>query len=147
MQLQRNSRNLLSVHVGRQGLVSHPRVVVGYPKKVADDIRMTRLHRLIRRMFRTIGSGVKLSGYCTRHGDRLLQFLWKSREKGHAKDLDSSPHVYALRHFPVQLRRDKRVSELVEVEKENTRSRRGRIVVWRRGASPGKIPQTRSWKK
>ncbi|MFI5421631.1 MAG: acetoacetate decarboxylase family protein [Nitrososphaerales archaeon] len=93
---------------------------LGYAKKVADDIRMTRLHKLTPHV-PYFGPGVKLSGYCTRHGDRLLSISMEIKRKASSKDLISSPHVYAFRHFPVNTEGQTEVRELVEVEKENTR--------------------------
>ena len=63
---------------------------LGYAKKVADDIRMTRLHRLIPHV-PYYGPGVKLSGYCTRHGDRLLNISLEIKRKGMQKISNQRP--------------------------------------------------------
>ncbi len=91
---------------------------LGYPKKIADDIHMTKLHKFIPRV-PYYGPGVKISGYCARHGDRMLSVELEIERKGTVKDLASSPSVYALRHFPVSSTGQSIVNELVEIEKGN----------------------------
>lgn len=91
---------------------------LGYSKKLADDIHLTRLHKYIPKV-PYFGPGTKLSGYCARHGSRILSVGLEITRKGTAKDLVSSPSVYGLRYFPANTEGQKMVNELVEIQKGN----------------------------
>jgi len=91
---------------------------LGYSKKLADDIHMTRLHRLIPKV-PYYGPCVKLSGYCARHGSRLLSVSLEIKRKGTPQDLVSSPSVYGLRYFPANTPGQNSVNELIEIQKGN----------------------------
>jgi hypothetical protein len=79
---------------------------------------MTRLHRLIPKV-PYYGPGVKLSGYCARHGSRLLSVSLEIKRKGTPQDLVSSPSVYGLRYFPANTPGQNSVNELIEIQKGN----------------------------
>ena len=91
---------------------------LGYSKKLADDIHLTRLHRYIPKV-PYYAPGTKLSGYCSRHGSRILSVSLEITRKGTVKDLVSSPSVYGLRYFPANTEGQKMVNELVEIQKSN----------------------------
>jgi acetoacetate decarboxylase len=92
---------------------------LGYSKKLADDIHMTRLYKYIPKVS-YYGPGAKLSGYCSRHGSRILSVSLEITRKGTPQDLMSSPSVYALRYFPVNAEGQNKINELVEIQKGNS---------------------------
>lgn len=92
---------------------------LGYAKKLADDIHMTRLHKYTPRVS-YYGVGTKLSAYCARHGSRILNLSLSITRKGTGKDLIPAPSVYAQRYFPANMEGQKSVNELVEIQKGNT---------------------------
>ncbi len=92
---------------------------LGYAKKLADDIHMTRLHKYIPKV-QYYAPGTKLSGYCARHGSRILSISLDITRKGVSQDLMSAPSVYALRYFPANMEGQKRINELVEIQKGNS---------------------------
>jgi hypothetical protein len=91
---------------------------LGYAKKLADDIHLTRLHKYIPKV-PYYGIGTKLSGYCSRHGSRILSVSLEITRKGSSKDLQSAPSVYARRYFPSNMEGQDSVNELVEIQKGN----------------------------
>ena len=93
---------------------------LGYSKKLADDIQMTRLHKYIPKV-PYYGPGTKLSGYCSRHGSRILSVSLSITRKGTSQDLISSPSVYGLRYFPANTQGQKMVNELIEIQKGNAK--------------------------
>ena len=93
---------------------------LGYSKKLADDIHLTRLHRLTPKVSQ-YGPGLKLAGYCARHGSRLISLSLEIVRKGTAKDIISSPSVYGWRYFPANAQGQNDVNELVEIQKGNSR--------------------------
>jgi hypothetical protein len=86
---------------------------------LADDIHMTRLHRYVP-IVPYYAPSTKLSGYCARHGSRILSLSLEITRKGTPKDLVSTPSVYGLRYFPATMEGQKYVNELVEIQKGNT---------------------------
>lgn len=93
---------------------------LGYSKKLADDIQLTRLHRYVPKV-PYYGPGVKLSGYCARHGSRLLSVSLEIKRKGTSKDIISPPSVYGWRYFPANSSGQNSVNELVEIQKGNAK--------------------------
>ena len=92
----------------------------GYPKKIADEIAMTRFH-IHNKLAQSPDVGVKMAGYCTRHGTRLMKVWIKIEKKGKADDLIKFGSTFGFRHFPKTHESQTGVAELVEVIKTNMR--------------------------
>lgn len=90
----------------------------GYPKKIADEIVMTRFHSH-NKIIGLPREGVKVSGYCTRHGSRLLTLLVELKRAGGVEDLIRFGSTFGVRHFPTTHGSQTGVNELVEVIKTN----------------------------
>lgn len=88
----------------------------GYPKKLADDIVMTKLHPL-NPLTGGIGVGSQLSGFATRHGQRIFTVHVKVNRKGSSGDVIRFGSTYGLRLFPATDATQTAVRELVEVTK------------------------------
>ncbi len=88
----------------------------GYPKKLADDIVMTKLHPL-NPLTGGIKVGSQLSGYATRHGERIFTVHVKVNRKGSSEDVIRFGSTYGLRLFPATHPSQTHVQELVEVSK------------------------------
>jgi acetoacetate decarboxylase len=88
----------------------------GYPKKMADEIAMTKLHPL-NPLTGGIKIGSNLSGYATRHGQRIFTVRVKITRKGTAEDVTKFGSTYGLRLFPATDSTQTQVRELVEVKK------------------------------
>ncbi len=93
----------------------------GYPKKIADEIVMTRFHRF-NRFAEAAGEGVRLTGYCARHGYRLLTVRLKINRRGAVDDIMKFGATFGYRHFPTTHESQTAVSEIVEVIKTNSRA-------------------------
>ncbi len=93
----------------------------GYPKKIADEIIMTRFH-VHNKIIGLPRAGVKVSGYCTRHGSRLLTLSVELKRQGSVEDLIRFGSTFGVRHFPTTHDEQTGVKELVEVIKTNLQS-------------------------
>jgi len=93
----------------------------GYPKKIADEITMTRFH-IHNKAIGLPKEGSRATGYCTRHGSRLLTVSVKIKRKGDVNDLIRFGSTFGLRHFPTTHEQQTGVKELVEVIKTNTQA-------------------------
>ncbi len=90
----------------------------GYPKKIADDIVMTKLHPL-NPLTGGVKAGSQLSGYATRHGERVLTVQVKVNRKGSSDDVIRFGSTFGLRLFPATHPSQTHVQELVEVSKSS----------------------------
>ncbi len=90
----------------------------GYPKKLADDIAMTKLHPL-NPLTGGVKVGSQLSGYATRHGERIFTVQVKVNRKGSSDDVARFGSTYGLRLFPATHPSQTHVQELVEVSKSS----------------------------
>jgi acetoacetate decarboxylase len=97
----------------------------GYPKKIADDISMSRPHPL-NGLIGGLRPGLRLGGYCVRQGRRLLSLRVSLERKGGEADVKRFGSVYGLRLFPRTHESQAEVRELVEVLRES----RGLGEVW-----------------
>ncbi len=88
----------------------------GYPKKLADEIAMTKLHPL-NPLTGGIRAGSRLTGYATRHGHRIFTVKVKINRQGSADDTIRFGSTYGLRLFPATDPSQTPVRELVEVTK------------------------------
>jgi acetoacetate decarboxylase len=93
---------------------------LGYSKKLADDIHMTRLYKYVPKV-PFYGPGARLSGYCSRHGSRILSLSLEITRKGSPSDIVSSPSVFGLRYFPSNAEGQNEINELVEIQKGNAK--------------------------
>jgi acetoacetate decarboxylase len=92
----------------------------GHPKKLADRILATHLHPL-NPLVGGARPGVSMSGFCTRHGERLLSLQIELETKGIQSDLANFGVPFALRHFPTTHESQTDVNELVELMRYNAR--------------------------
>ncbi len=86
----------------------------GHPKKLADRILTSWLHPL-NPLVGGPRPGVNVSGFCTRHGDRLLTLQIKLQKQGGSSDLANFGSPFALRHFPPTHESQTNVNEVVEL--------------------------------
>lgn len=89
----------------------------GYPKKMADEIAMSKPHPL-NPLIGPARPGLRLSGYCVRQGSRLLWLRLTLRRQGGEADLRRFGSVFGLRLFPATHQEQAEVRELVEVLRE-----------------------------
>jgi len=94
--------------------------LLGYPKKIAEDIQMTRTHPL-NRLAASFGEGMGLMGYCTRHGKSLVEIGLTIKKRGDKKDVFDLGAAYGLRHFPGVGKKGTPVNEVVEIVKSGFR--------------------------
>lgn len=88
----------------------------GYPKKMADEIVMTKLHPL-NPLTGGVKVGSQLSGYAIRHGERIFSVHVKVGRRGSGEDVVRFGATYGLRLFPATDTTQTHVQELVEVSK------------------------------
>ena len=93
----------------------------GYPKKIADEILMTRFHKH-NKLVGFPRPGVKMLGYCVRHGFRVLTVEVELEREGSGEDLIRFGSTFGLRHFPTTGENQTGIKELVEVVKTNTQA-------------------------
>jgi hypothetical protein len=94
--------------------------LLGYPKKIADDIQMTRTHPL-NRALGSLRKGLGIMGYCTRQGQNLVKIGLTIKRRGDSSDVMDLGAAYGLRHFPGVGRKGTKVNEVVEVIKQGFR--------------------------
>ena len=82
-------------------------------RNLADRILTTWLHPL-NPIVGAPRPGVSLSGFCSRHGERLLSLQVNLRNKGTQADLANFGVPFALRHFPRTHESQTDVNESVE---------------------------------
>lgn len=92
----------------------------GYPKKIADEIVMTKLHPL-NPLTGGIKVGSRLSGYAVRHGSQVFSVGVRVDRKGSAEDVVRFGATYGMRLFPSTDPTQTAVQELVEVSRSNLR--------------------------
>lgn len=88
----------------------------GYPKKMADEIVMTKLHPL-NPLTGGVKVGSQLSGYAARHGGRVFTLNVKVNQRGSADDVIRFGATYGLRLFPATDPTQTHVRELVEISR------------------------------
>jgi hypothetical protein len=94
--------------------------LLGYPKKIADDIQMTRTHPL-NRLAASFRKGIGVMGYCTRQGRSLVEIGLTIERRGDRKDVIDLGAAYGLRHFPGVGKKGTPVNEVVEIVKSGFR--------------------------
>lgn len=93
----------------------------GYQKRLADKIRMTRLHPLNPKLG-PMGPGMVASGFCVKGADRTLSVRVTVGREGVPGDLPSFGPTFGMRRFPTTNPTQAQVDEPVEILKSNSRA-------------------------
>jgi Acetoacetate decarboxylase (ADC) len=93
----------------------------GYPKRLADEVAMSKLHPLNPGM-KPMGAGTELSGYCVKGGERVLTVRVNVEKRGEPKDLLAFGSTFGMRRLPRTDPSQHEVGEAVEVVKSNART-------------------------
>lgn len=93
----------------------------GYPKRLADAVRMTRLHPLNPGL-KPLGAGSGLSGFCVKGPEETLRVRVDLERSGSPSDLLAFGATYGMRNFPATDGSQTGVTEPVEILKSNSRA-------------------------
>ena len=94
-------------------------ILIGYQKRLADRISMTKLHPLNPGL-KPISPGTRFGGFCVKGSEQTLSLEVAVEKAGGPSDLPSFGATYGMRRFP-STGQGQAVNEPVEILKSNSR--------------------------